>query len=238
MKNTILLSLLLFCTPGILSAQLRPPFNLPMDTAGLPEMESLSYSSSADGRMAMTPGSTLVHPSGPTFSPAAGGNRLRGNLYEISSDRILAAHDFYLERPQAMDVDFVVYEAMALAGPYTRIHRKTISVPAGAGHVSSGDVFVSLRTGRFYLIGAAWSASATLNFRSGFSYPLDLGFGQIRNGYLSSAYPAPDQIATLTGNANAYRQRLRTEAVTPEIVTLPAPYTTATSGNIFRGNIY
>jgi len=221
------------------SAQIRPPFLQNFDSAGLPEDSYLGFSSTNTGRMAVQPGDLFVHPADGPYQSAAGTNRIRGNVYEISTARILAAHDFYLDRPSAMDVEFVVYEAGVFAGPYQKVHSRTVRVAAGAGYVSAGGLALELKAGHFYLIGAAWADSATFQWKSGISYPIASGFGQVRSGYLDNSHPPPPSIPSVSANSNAYRQRLRTAAV-PAAAEVPAPGTdnSGTLSNAFRGNIY
>lgn len=237
-RNVLMLCAFALCAMQALAGPVRPPFVQEFDSAGLPEDAYLSFSSTGTGRMRITQGDLTTHPAnGGATNSSTGANRFRGTVFHVTGERYLYSHDFYLDRPSAMEVTFLVYGAAAEGGPYTRMHQITRQVEAGAGYVSSGAMNLNLTPG-YYLIGAAWPEPATHDFR-GLTYPVASPLGQIRGGYINNTGTPPGTLPGVTLNGTAYRQRFRSGS-TPEISEVPTAgaNTAATLSNIFRGNIY
>ncbi|MBN1484140.1 MAG: carboxypeptidase regulatory-like domain-containing protein, partial [Chloroflexia bacterium] len=90
-----------------------------------------------------------------------GGTRDRGDFFEATENTVLSEIFVYLNFSAPSDMYFIVYEADALVGTYTKIFEHQVSgLPAGAQWHGSGPVSVPIEAGKFYYVGGSWNGSA------------------------------------------------------------------------------
>lgn len=211
----------------------RLPVSESFGRAGLPDEAHWLFSTNGQGRIAVAPGAVdLVPAGGPDTVTTGATGRLRANLYLVTNDVYLLAHDFWLDRDQPLDVTHFVYEGTTSNGVFTLIASQRVASAAGAGYTPSGDLLVPLARDRFYLIGATWNGAAAYGYDSA-GLPQPVTFGAAAQGFLATSTTPPDSLTNSGAPSfNAYNQRLRTVDANALLPTT-APFNTA--GNRFRG---
>ncbi|HUT99245.1 MAG TPA: lectin-like protein, partial [bacterium] len=140
------------------------------------------------------------------------GNNIVGNKYLASIDTTLTNFDQYLDVATGNTVIFYVWEATALAGPYTLIASNTFAASgSGARFINSGTLNASLVAGRYYYLAAGFPMDQRY-YHHGFSTytTLHLSFGD----YLRGAHygTLPGSTLTVNDTTRAYYQRLNLPA--------------------------
>ncbi len=230
----------LFCRFTTLQAQsVFPPYREAFEGATLPDRNEWSFSSTADGRIQMASGDVDLAPAAAGNTQSTGANRLRGNIFQASSDRILYAFDQYLELTETQTLSFRVYKASQQAGPYTLLHsQETLAVP-GNRFFSSGGMTVPINTGQYYLLAVHWQEENGYRFDNAQVLPLNLSFGNLEQGAtLNNVQTLQDTISPQTNNL-VYDQRIRSEAVSfSEVPPAGTTMSTQSTANLFRGQRY
>jgi len=146
---------------------------------------------------------------GSTEDPSHGA-RIRGNAYAVTTPALLTRIEHYLDITTPGTIIFFVYEANDSEAPYTLILEETVAdAGPGEGFYASNPVYVPLRAGRYYIIGAAWPGDH--RYYWGGSHPQPTSFGQTISGYaVPYEYPLPDDPSPTSNNVP--RQRLTTTA--------------------------
>lgn len=125
-------------------------------------------------------------------SPNSGGNRFRGNVYEVLVATPLKKIEHLLNLSAPSSMEFFVYENTSATGTFTKVFSTTISAPAGPGFKSSGVINFPMQAGRFYFIGAGWAGSATYYSNGGSpAPPVSVPFGLCRGAAGSNTFPTP-----------------------------------------------
>ncbi|MGH7725877.1 MAG: choice-of-anchor D domain-containing protein [Candidatus Eiseniibacteriota bacterium] len=149
-----------------------------------------AFASRVSGRAAVeaAPGRIVLSPTEEVFGNTAisffGGTRMRGNIFQCTTERLLREHRLFLGPNFATRMWFLVYEGAAAVGNFDLISVSHLpSAGPGLGWYSSGTVDVPLMEGRFYLILASFE-EASGYFGSDFLpvYPITASFGQLIAG--------------------------------------------------------
>ena len=209
--------------PEIRVRQFNPPVKVPAALRKLlPTRRSLDGSKSVDDRDVKPIGHGPAAPLqtegledlimvGGWSNTFTGGNRDRGNFYQVTKKVRLREHWFHLNPSAATDMYFFVYEGANLIGTYNLVSvvQKTGQGP-GEDWYKSGPVNVTLYPGNYYYIGVAWVGTSTYG-NSPSSNPLALPFGTLQRGQTSSLAGVPPG-ATISNSSNvnsvAYYQAL------------------------------
>jgi subtilisin family serine protease len=129
-----------------------------------------------------------------------GANRFRGNLYSVTQTTKLKEIQSYhfLYRPSTT-FKFYVYENSTATGRYAKVFESNDVVmnPPFDGFVRSGPMNLTLRAGRFYIIGAAWD-SLTTHYQGPGSG--NLSFGSFSSGVLLNNATMPDSLTPVTSS--------------------------------------
>lgn len=139
----------------------------------------------------------------------------KGNIITVSESQTLEAIELYLGLvADGTTLEWAVYEADALSGPYTRIWETTRVVNAGAGYFSSGPIMIDLAPTKYYWLGGFWDSAVRYYFsNSAPDAPLDFSLGNgtmTYNGRLGaySTFPGPDNFSSVDPSSSApYQQR-------------------------------
>ncbi len=124
-----------------------------------------------------------------------GGTRSKGNYYRCDTSSVLHSQAITLGRAGAAAVTFVVYESTSSNGTYSAIASNTVSVAAGTNEVSSGEMNVPLRAGRYYLMSAGWDNPCTYTYLNSGYHPDPTVFGESFKGYSASGYPPANSVS-------------------------------------------
>lgn len=192
------------------------------------------------------PGRIVLSPTEEVFGNTAvnffGGTRMRGNIFQCTTERVLREHRLYLGPDFAARMWFLVYEGATAEGNYNLISASELpSAGPGLGWYSSGDVDVPLTEGRFYLIVASFEAPSNY-FGSDFLpvYPIPASFGQLIAGAGASwapqygVPPPPSQFvpSDAFGLPVAYYQTLVTDQNLHWLTANPASGSVAAGGTL------
>ena len=141
-----------------------------------------------------------------------GGNRQRGNVYQISQSTILREMEFYLQASAPTNATFFVYEGLTATGTFNRIFQSSpVAIPAGAQYHLLDNIGVQMLAGRFYFVGMGWQGDA-LWFFDNAGLPVPTTFGTLLYGPTSSAgnvYPPPASV-NLTSTSQYVPMRVKT----------------------------
>jgi len=173
----------------------------------------------------------------------SGGERLRGNIFQVDSTVHLVEHRMFMSIASPTSIYFVIYESTSAMGTYNLYHQVEITSGTGQIWYSSGDIDVILEAGYFYIIAVCWQGTAS--YYCGTTPPNPVSFGsQIHNVQPNSVYPPPQVFSGTIYSNTAYYQTIVTsdEIVTPDslVVTLTPfnpPITIPANGGMFEFNI-
>jgi hypothetical protein len=136
-------------------------------------------------------------------APGSGGQRFRGNKYEVTTSIDLVALEYTLDAPAGTVLTWLVMESTSLNGTYTVLHSATTTSPA-AGSVphASPAMSVYLQTGLFYTLALHWDQSSNYGWLSPFTFPATVAFGTLEEG--ASGGVIPTGATTIGGSTLAY----------------------------------
>jgi len=168
--------------------------------------------SSTEGRIEIAYDETdsitqLVPISIPSPSSSTTADRHRGNFYACTTSGSLVSQGIVLDRTNSVNVTFFMYESSTQNGTYTLLSSTTVGAGIGTGVVRSGTVSIPMVSGKFYLLGAKWDATATYYYKGSF-HPNTMPLGHTVGGFILNNASAP--AASLIGNPSptAYQQEI------------------------------
>lgn len=141
-----------------------------------------------------------------------GNSRYRGNVYEVSQRTTLKQIESYLNFTGSRQLNFVVFEASVLGGPYTQLFSKTIAkTGTGASFYSSGPLCIPMAQSKFYIVAVGWTGGNITFYWNVTTIPHAMSFGQKHYGFYYDAYPIGLSITSPGYTTSDYYQRLTTE---------------------------
>lgn len=140
-------------------------------------------------------------------SSSTSGSRVRGAYYSCNTTAVLNSQSIDLGRSASTEVTFMVYESSASDGAYTAISSNVVTAAVGTNSVSSGEINVPLKAGKYYLVAAGWNNSSTYSYKSGASWPTATTFGSAFSGYTRNSYP-PIGVVSNSTTTTLYPQTL------------------------------
>jgi hypothetical protein len=189
-----------------------PPLTEAFFAETLPSGAHWVTTSSPEGRIDIAYDDTdsttqLVPLSMPSPSSLTAADRHRGNYYACTTSGSLVSQGIHLDRTNAVNVIFFMYESLTETGTYTRLSSTAVAAGIGTGIVQSAALNIPMVSGKYYLLGAAWDASATYYFKSNF-HPQTMPLGDTVGGYTLNSAPAPAASLVGSPSATAYQQQV------------------------------
>ena len=152
-------------------------------------------------------GETWIYEVGGTSGRRALAGQARGNVYRIFEHAELLEWDVWLDFVDQQDLTFSVHVADAELGSYSSIFARSITVQGrGADWYSSGELALSLESGRHYLVAVSWNGELTYGYGLGRQETL---FAQLTHGHVDFDPILPD-VESEVADLAIYRQRLIT----------------------------
>jgi hypothetical protein len=139
-----------------------------------------------------------------------GAHKIRGNSYAVQHTATLIRIEQYLDVATAGEIVFFVYESeVSEQGPYALILEDPVNAPGdGLGFYASNPLELTLESGRYYIIGAAWHGSHTYYWEEN-AHPQTTAFGPSVHGY-ATTYQSQLPYSPVPVSPNVYSQRLTT----------------------------
>ncbi len=193
---------------------------------------------------AYTTDDTIVEVFGNTSSRWSGGNRDRGNIFQVNNTVNLWEHRFYLESTGNMSVCFIIFQgASGPTGSFNLVDSVTVTVTPGSQMFASGERNFELQAGSFYYIGASWGDQAGYS-RGGPTPPIACSFGTLMTGIpgnICGGFP-PGSVATNSyTNFQGYHAEIVTGIVANVMITLTPinpPIIVPNGGGLFSFNAF
>ncbi|MCD4735129.1 MAG: carboxypeptidase regulatory-like domain-containing protein, partial [Bacteroidales bacterium] len=141
-----------------------------------------------------------------------GGNRDRGNVFNVTTATTLQEQRFYMDFQTSTELYFFVYEGTQVNGDFFLIDQVYVPVSGtGEGWYTSGPISVYLQAGNYYYIGAAWVGEATYG-RGSETVPLPCSFGFLETGNpaVTAGVPPATSCTTSYTGISPYYQTLVT----------------------------
>lgn len=143
-----------------------------------------------------------------SVSSATNSSYSKGNVVSVDSTMTLDTIGVYLTNVAAgTGVEWAVYEAAVIGGPYSQVAKLQGSVTGGSGYFDSGSLGVTLSTGKFYWLGGFWDRNVTYWFDNlaGTGPPINFSTSYGTMTYLGrkgayNTFPGP---ATFTGGPSS-----------------------------------
>ncbi len=152
-------------------------------------------------------GETWIYEVGGISSRRALAGQARGNVYRIFEDAELLEWDVWLDFVDQQDLTFSVHVADAELGSYSSVFARSITVQGrGADWYSSGELALSLESGRHYLVAVSWNGELTYGYGLGQQETL---FAELTHGHVDFDPILPD-VESEVSDLAIYRQRLIT----------------------------
>ncbi|MEK6571838.1 MAG: PPC domain-containing protein, partial [Bacteroidota bacterium] len=169
------------------------------------------------------------------YNTSLGGARMRGNVYKVSTSVSLQKIKQYFMFTSPTKLYFFVYEAKEndSLGNFAQVYYDSVVTGTGVGFYSSPNISgVNLQAGKFYFIGAAWSASIVYYYDGSGNGNYRTRFGRLVYGGSVNTFPPPAAQAMTGSNVGVTSYQA--------LVTSAAPATflsfDKTSGVLSAGN--
>ena len=152
-------------------------------------------------------GDTWIYEVGGISGRRALAGQARGNVYRIFEPAELLEWDVWLDFVDQQDLTFSVHVADADLGSYSSIFSRSTTVQGrGADWYSSGELALSLESGRHYLVAVSWNGELTYGYGLGRQETL---FAELTHGHVDFDPILPD-VESEVSDLAIYRQRLIT----------------------------
>ncbi len=146
---------------------------------------------------------------------SSGGDRMRGNLWAVTSSILLGEVQAFLEVPQGETLTWLVYQGGGQTTNYTLIAQETSTAGAlGAAWHTSPSMDVTLGQGAWYAIMVHWtSSSASYGWNDTFQLPDGYAFGIQYDGIAVGGATPPGTFSAATNrNEVSYPFKIATAA--------------------------
>ena len=144
---------------------------------------------------------------------SSGGDRMRGNLWFVTSSILLGSVEAFLEVPQGETLTWVVYSGSGQTGTYTLVAQEISTAGAlGAAWHGSPSLDLSLPQGSWYAILVHWNTgSSSYGWTEGVNLPDSYGFADQHNGLaVGGASPPGTFNVGAVANAVSYPFKINT----------------------------
>ena len=149
-------------------------------------------------------GSFTTEPASGFVSTGSGGNRYRGNIYEVTSDAYLDHLGWELDTPVGTTITYRVFEGPAQSGPWNEVASvDLVTTQTGQFIHESPSIGLNMTAGNYYAVTIFWDLSSNAYAWDTGVFPLAQSFGAAVQGTTGTTLPAGAG-ASIGTTSNAY----------------------------------